>query len=427
MSVIIFIIIIVAIIFINNKYKKNNGMINNIVKVNAKEQENKTDIKDEVIVEQEYLKSENEIIENIIKKELKENKYDGKDIKEVEKKRLKIIIIFSILNLIFVLLIFFHLPIYVYLLELINILAFAFFMNKYNTIKYIKKEIKSRPDEEIANIISCILASGTVKKSKKIIISVILNCVAIIIPMIIFINPITFYEKGEDGYYLRFYAAGLTNATSVTIPETYKGEKVVGLRGDVFSNMYFLKNVDLPNSIEVIRGKAFKNDILLSEVNLPDNLTYLGGSSFSGCTSLKSITIPEGVTIINGNTFEDCKSLTEIKLHDNITEIHGETFKNCSSLITIELPNKITEIRGNTFEGCTSLETISIPEGVIRIGGHAFYECSSLKKVDIPSTITEIGSSAFRQCTSLENIKIPSKAMVDSKAFKESPTKITKY
>ncbi len=401
------------------KNKKSNNVINS-TNMNST-------IGDNIEIEKEYLKREDEIIEDIIKSELQKNKYDGKNIVEVEKKRFKVTIIFSILNFIFISLIFFHLPIYWYLLEIVNIVFFVVFTRRYDTIEYLKRELKARPDDDISNIISSILASGTANKGKTITKAITVILVSFVLPLIIFIKPMTFYEKNEDGYYVRFYTTGLIRSKEITISEKYKGENVVGIRGNVFANIKFVKKINLPDSINVIRGKAFENDVALEEINLPENLTYLGGGTFKGCTSLESITIPKGVTVINGNTFEDCKSLKKINLHDGITEIHGETFINCKSLVNIELPSKITEIRGNTFENCESLESINIPNGVTRIGGHAFYGCISLKNVSIPATLKEIGSSAFRRCYSLESIKIPYGTSVKENSFKESPTKVTKY
>ena len=419
----IIVIIIIGIIMYYSKSNQNNKT-STITSASTVLNETNTQKRDkEVVVESEYLKSEDQIIEDIIKQELQKSNYDGNDIKAVETKRLRLTIIFSILNFIFIALIFFHLPKYMYLLEVINVWVYLSFMKKYNTIQYIKKELKARPDDEISDIVASIIASGTVNKKRKFIVSISCIVVSILLPLLIFINPIIFYENYEDGYYVRFYATGLTNSETITIPETHNGKKVLGIRGDAFANISSLKEVNLPDTIETIRGKAFKNDKNLKEVELPKNLTYLGGGAFKGCKSLKNITIPEGVTVINGNTFEDCSSLMWIKLHDNITEIHGETFINCTSLTEIDLPPKIREIKGNTFQYCSSLRKIDIPTGVTRIGGHAFEGCSSLIEVKLPSTLREIGSSAFRDCSLLKEIYIPkSVTNIAENAFKGSPT-----
>ena len=95
----------------------------------------------------------------------------------------------------------------------------------------------------------------------------------------------------------------------------------------------------------------------------------------------------------------------------------------------MKLSRNLTEIRGNTFENCYSLKEIAIPDKVTRIGGHAFYGNQSLSKVTLTenSKLTEIGSSAFRQCYKLKNIKIPIHTTVNDRAFKESPTKVSRF
>jgi hypothetical protein len=80
----------------------------------------------------------------------------------------------------------------------------------------------------------------------------------------------------DGGYGVRYYAFGLTNFISATIPEEHNGKPVISLRGNTFSNMFFLKEVKLPDTITEIRGQAFKNCISLKSVNIPKNLEYLG-------------------------------------------------------------------------------------------------------------------------------------------------------
>lgn len=82
------IILIILIIYFKNVQKK---------QIQLEEQQNIENLK--TVIEPEYLKSEDQIIEDIIKQELKKNNYDGNDIKAVERKILRLTIIFSILYL----------------------------------------------------------------------------------------------------------------------------------------------------------------------------------------------------------------------------------------------------------------------------------------------------------------------------------------
>jgi len=353
-----------------------------------------------------YRLPEDEMVERFIKKELTKAKIKGNNklIPLDILKRKKIFnIILSVLLFIYICLVFFHFPIFTYIIGGVLLFVFYKLTRNFNMMKYLKKQLKSRPSEKISNIIMNMKTNLTADNSKKTL--VIGMCTAIILPMLIFIKPVILYEKVDDGYAVRYYAFGVTNFTSATIPETHNGKNVVGLRGNTFSNMFFLSKVTLPDTITEIRGQAFKNTSI-KEIKLPTNLVYLGGGVFYNCRSLKSIEIP-----------------------DSVTYIGGEAFRNAFSLEKVKLSNQITEIKGSTFENCSSLESIVIPDSVTRIGGHAFYDCSSLSEVTFTkySNLNEIGSSAFRKCSRLYTIYLPSDVSVNSRAFKESPTEIRYY
>lgn len=319
----------------------------------------------------------------------------------IAKKKIIFSSLLAILISVYICLIFFHFPIYTYIIGLIIIIIFIFKTQKYDFMTYLKKEIKSRPQEKISNIIMNIKNSLIEDKQKGLRTTILI--LGIITPLIVFSKPRIMYEKVSDGYAVRFYTFGLTNFKTVEIPEKHNGKPVLSLRGNTFSNMPFLEEVNLPNTIKEIRGQAFKNDINLKYVNIPSNLEYLGGGAFY-----------------------NCKSITKIELPDSLKFLGGESFYNATSLEEIKLSENLTEIRGNSFENCSSLEAITIPDEVERIGGHAFYGNTSLKEVKFTenSRLKEIGSSAFRLCQSLRTITIPKNVNINERAFKESPTKI---
>lgn len=354
-----------------------------------------------------YLGSDNTLLENFIKRELTKLGMDNNTKlipADVLKRKNILNIIFCFLTYVYVCLIFFHFPILVYIIGLIILFIFYRMSNKYDFIEYLKKSIIERPSEKISNIImssKVSLVEDNSMRSKKILI-----VVSIVLGLILFYKPHIMYEKVAGGYAVRFYTYGLSNFDRVTIPETYKGEKVVGLRGNTFSNMFFLKEVSLPDTITFIRGQAFKNCFKLKGVDLPKKLEYLGGGAFYNAKSLEKIVLP-----------------------DSLTYLGGESFYNNSSLVEVKLSNNLQEIRGDTFSGCNSLLSIEIPDSVTRIGGHAFYENYKLNNVAISSNskLQSIGSSAFRKCYNLYEITIPKYVFINERAFKESPTNVNEY
>ncbi len=313
--------------------------------------------------------------------------------------------IFSILLFIYISLIFFHFPAYVYVIGAVILIIIFILSINYNFMAYIRKEVLSRPEENINNIVMNI--KTTLVQNSSLAVALTTIFLAIILPFTFFMKPKIFYEKVSDGYAVRFYAYGVTNFKTVTIPETHNGKKVVSLRGNAFSNMKFLEKVYLPDTITEIRGQAFKNDINLIDVKLPKNLKYLGGGAFYNCKSLKNITIPENVNEIGGEVFYNATNLTEIIIPDSVTVLGGDAFKNATSLYTVKLSNNLSAIRGGTFENCYSLKNITIPDSVTEIGGGAFYNATSLSKIIIPDSVTEIGGEAFYNAKSLKTVKLP--------------------
>ena len=258
--------------------------------------------------------------------------------------------ILAVLLFVYISLFFFHFPMKTYVIGLLILVVYAFLTSRYQLIKYLKKEIRSRSQEKISNIVMNVKASMVPDYSKKL--KWALMAVAVAGSLLLFSKPRIFYEQADDGYYVRFYVYGLTNMTTATIPDTYQGEKVVGLRGNTFSNMPFLSEVTLPDSITEIRGQAFKN-----------------------CRSLEEVNLPAGLTEIRGNTFEECSSLLRIEIPDNVTRIGGHAFYGNTSLeeVVISPDSKLQQIGSSAFRCCDSLREITLPRGV-SVNERAFKE-----------------------------------------------------
>lgn len=455
----------------------NTNTINNDIPQN---EENNIEISQDnspiVLIDPTYLNNERTLLKNIVKGEIESQ---GEDYRELSTAKLNIkrniiILVFGLLTLICAVMYFFNISLTTCLIfEAIALLIYIIMAKRFNIINVISKQAKNNPNEDISQIVADIRNNKKTTLFPNFLKIGLVTIAAIFIPIIAFSSPKILYAPYGDGYAVIRYTRGMkAQDTEIIIPDKYKGKEVIAIgekafantkvtnvelpqnletikskafyncsslasiiipegvteiRASAFENCSNLKNVSLPNSIVDIRASAFKNNTKLAKIELPDSIEYLGASAFSHCSSLVEITIPDKVIEINGQTFEYCTSLRRINLHDNIISIHGENFIGCTNLDNVILPSKITEIRGNTFEGCTSLSSIIIPEGVTRIGGHAFYGCRKLSYVSVPTTVVEIGSSAFRQCNSLRTIKVPRNALINERAFKESPTTITYY
>ena len=220
--------------------------------------------------------------------------------------------ILAVLLFVYISLFFFHFPMKTYVIGLLILVVYAFLTSRYQLIKYLKKEIRSRSQEKISNIVM-----NVPDYSKKL--KWALIAVAVAGSLLLFSKPRIFYEHADDGYYVRFYVYGLTNMTTATIPDTYQGEKVVGLRGNTFSNMPFLTEVTLPDSI---------TEISLLRIEIPDNVTRIGGHAFYGNTSLEEVVISPDSKLqqIGSSAFRCCDSLREITLPRGVS-VNERAFK----------------------------------------------------------------------------------------------------
>lgn len=311
--------------------------------------------------------------------------------------------IFALLLSFYITLIFFHFPDITYMIGLI-ILVFMFILTiNFNFVNYVTKQIRTRPSEKISNVVMS-LKPTLVKNTSKIYLALI-TLIAIAIPLIVFKEPKILYEKMDDGYGVRFYAYGWNNKTIANIPENYKGEKVIALRGNTFSNMKNLAEINLPDTIIEIRGQAFAGLEKLTKIRLPENLEYLGGSAFEGCTSLEEIEIPYKVKEINGDTFNGDYSLRKVILNEGLKRIGGNAFNGCS-IEEITIPSTVTEIGGNAFHNNGELKTVKLSEGLETIEGGAFAGCEELLEIIIPDTVTSIGGEAFKYDYNLKTVKL---------------------
>lgn len=288
-----------------------------------------------------------QMVDEVIRKEIAKNGVESNvSIGSVERKKNIFSIIYAVILLICVSLFFFHSHIGVLILVFVIVTLIYFnSIRNYNLVKFLQKEVKSRPDEKIGYIVSSVMADK-VSTGKYKTMRLVAMVVAIVIPLLIFSTPHVIYEydKNLEGYVIRFYTIGwLKNDKEIEVPKEYKDKNVVGIRGDVFANVKTLEKVVLPDTIKEIRGGAFTNASNLEEINIPDGITEIKGNTFEGC-DLKEITIPDSVTRIGGHAFRDNSNLKTVNISakSKLKEIGSSAFRNCYELEEIYLPKGVS-------------------------------------------------------------------------------------
>ena len=78
--------------------------------------------------------------------------------------------------------------------------------------------------------------------------------------------------------------------------------KVTSLK-NTFQSSIKLKEVFLPNTLEVIGVRLFYNCNSLTSITIPNSVTSIGKNAFFGCTNLKTITVKKSAGSIEGQTW----------------------------------------------------------------------------------------------------------------------------
>jgi len=112
------------------------------------------------------------------------------------------------------------------------------------------------------------------------------------------------------------------SATTVNIPATIKGVKVIGIGNRAFSGLgqitLKITSVTIPNGVTSIGEGAFFGCISLTSVTIPASVTSIGNTAFLNCVNLKSVTIGSGVTSIGPAAFSGCPLIESVTLQGTI-------------------------------------------------------------------------------------------------------------
>ncbi len=174
-------------------------------------------------------------------------------------------------------------------------------------------------------------------------------------------------------------------------------------------------------SVVEIGINAFENCVSLKEIALPDGLELISKYAFSGCSSLGldldekeiPVIIPDSVKTIGEYAFAGCSSISDLKIGLGVNGILTGAFNGCDGVRKLEIGKAISSHTlalvfsdGNADNYYDSIEEIIISEdsGVTKIDNEEFRGFTSLAKIEIPDTVTEIGDRAFEACENLAEI-----------------------
>ena len=188
------------------------------------------------------------------------------------------------------------------------------------------------------------------------------------------------------------------------------GLKIIDYYGGYAPDLYALKEIVFPPSLEELGGYAFYR-CGLKDVTIPSTVKFCQGGIFQSCTSLTNAYYNPSYTLC-AQTFQGCTSLEKVEVGDAVIGIcrccawyDQSAFKDCSALKDISLGVKIN---GTLTEGlCAGLSSLTnfVCKGAItKIGNDCFSGAKKLKNFKTAGNILSIGNDAFRNCYELENL-----------------------
>lgn len=138
-----------------------------------------------------------------------------------------------------------------------------------------------------------------------------------------------------------------------------------------------IKDLIIPNNVEVIRRQTFFNCKNLKTVKIPSSVTTIEQEAFRGCDELSSVIIGgdyngySGNTIIEKYAFTWCEKLTSLVLGNNVSSIGFCAFDNCS-LTSLTLPSSISSISQDAFTYNKIIEVTSYITELFELPSSAF-------------------------------------------------------
>lgn len=203
-----------------------------------------------------------------------------------------------------------------------------------------------------------------------------------------------------------------------------------------------LEIVDLFDSVTNIEAGAFRNCINMKELILPESVEVIGESAFAGCSGLERVSILCDPSVIPEGAFEGCTSLENVYVAEDATDEMIAAAKTATGLkwnykagrVGEEIVNEIVTMpyeettaaefwydeeykRLDLYEGYEvnlylPREVEGIPMEMIgggMMGRSCLYDGEEeveqpVRSVVIPETVTEIASYAFANCPTLETV-----------------------
>lgn len=159
----------------------------------------------------------------------------------------------------------------------------------------------------------------------------------------------------------------------LVLPSTLKE-----IKGTAFYNTR-VAEVNFPKGLESIEIAAFAGSDIIEAI-LPNTVQKLKESIFSMCPALKEIRIPEGLDIIPFCFASWCPLLEKVNIPKSVIAIERDAFMGDVKLKPIDLPEGLKRIEQDAFWYC-AIDSIVFPASLEYLGGGSCANWKYIKKI----------------------------------------------
>ena len=189
-----------------------------------------------------------------------------------------------------------------------------------------------------------------------------------------------------------------------------------------FSDLYNVKEIVIPNSVEAIDDYAFIGCSSAELIDIPISVATWGTKVFNGCVNVSTIITQNQTDINKDASLWDATvgssaqaSGKEVKLIVNSKSIGQYAFYGLSTVTDVTIPDSLSSINDYAFYGFVSPFSLNLT-AASKIGEKAFYGCTGVTKINLP-VAKEIGAEAFYGCTAAKEISAPAATSIGNSTF----------
>lgn len=187
------------------------------------------------------------------------------------------------------------------------------------------------------------------------------------------------------------------------------------------SILYYLKNIELPETTKRIREYSFYALKNLETINIPNTVTSIADYAFYGDNMLTLTELPISISNFGERCFYSCSNINITKIHGTNTSIKTYAFGRCHSITNLEIETSQL-INLGAFGVCSNLSKVTFSNTTAPAAtSYVFQDCSVLSTVVFPNTtnVPSIDSNTFRN-TPIESgtglIYVPDNLVEDFKS-----------